>query len=148
MAELQMLPDPDLNADDRNMGLDTAVASEPDEPQLESPRGDPPVEGDGGANKYAATELARLRRNYSRASSYHRQGASIASKKPVTLRECCIYNLKKFWRHQISVTVDYDTCRDHLGECCPDCESLSSLLASITELTFHLESICSFHGIA
>jgi hypothetical protein len=65
------------------------------------------------------TELARLRRNYSRASTARTIAASNhdptraekASSIPGKLTAAC----RKFWRHQISITVDHNTCRDHLG---------------------------------
>lgn len=63
-----------------------------------------------------ATELARVRSNYTRVSSFH-HGSSVASKQPNFIYERCIYGLKAFWRRQISVTVEHSTCRDHLGAC-------------------------------
>jgi hypothetical protein len=67
------------------------------------------------------TELARLRRNYSRASTartvaasnYDPTRAEKASSLPEKLTAAC----RKFWRQQISITVDHSTCRDHLGMC-------------------------------
>ncbi len=114
-------PDPDGDEVDNPTGAGKmAGSSEPDEPQLEPPRGIPVAERDEGpSSRYGATELARLRRNYSRASSYHHPGSSVASKKPTSLRGRVLYGLESFWGHQISITVDHDTCRDHLGECLP-----------------------------
>ena len=62
-----------------------------------------------------ATELARIRSNYTRTSSYRQAGSSTASAKPDGLLECFIYAVKVFWRRQISITVAHSTCRDHLG---------------------------------
>lgn len=88
-----------------------ALIEEPEEPLPNAPTEDSPAERDARE----ATELARLRRNYSRASTYRQQGSSIASKKPASLLERFTYGVSKFWRHQVSVTVPHDTCRDHLG---------------------------------
>ncbi|KAH6711501.1 hypothetical protein BKA61DRAFT_92049 [Leptodontidium sp. MPI-SDFR-AT-0119] len=63
-----------------------------------------------------ATELARIRSNYTRASSYHQAGSSIASAKPDGLLECFSHTVRAFWRRQISITVAHSTCRDHLGK--------------------------------
>lgn len=59
------------------------------------------------------TELARLRRRYT--SHSHPSSAAPTEKKPSTLLEHCLYAIRKFWRHQVSITVNHDTCRDHLG---------------------------------
>lgn len=64
-----------------------------------------------------ATELAQVRSNYQRASSNRLQGTGNPnmpkrSTNPVAL---LVYNVKKFWRHQISITVPHEACRDHLG---------------------------------
>ncbi len=109
------------HVDNPTRGGEPAEASEPDEPQLEPPPVMPPAERIPDAGEYGATELARLRRNYSRASSYHHQGSSTASKKPTTGPQRFIYGLKKFWRRQISIVVDHHTCRDHLGQCRSTC---------------------------
>lgn len=63
-------------------------------------------------NARGATELAQLRRNYSRAST--RASAKLAER-PATLPGKLIHEVQKFWRRQISITVDHHTCRDHLG---------------------------------
>ncbi|KAE8448547.1 hypothetical protein EG329_009428 [Mollisiaceae sp. DMI_Dod_QoI] len=86
------------------------LAEEPDEPQGNAVG--PSAETDA---RLEATELARLRQNYSRhshASNPNRPDS--VTKKPSTLLEHCIYAVKRTWRHQISITVDHDTCRDHL----------------------------------
>ncbi|KAH9220506.1 hypothetical protein DL95DRAFT_329108 [Leptodontidium sp. 2 PMI_412] len=62
-----------------------------------------------------ATELARIRSNYTRASSYHQAGSSIASAKPDGLLECFSHTVRAIWRRQISITVAHSTCRDHLA---------------------------------
>ncbi|EPE24553.1 hypothetical protein GLAREA_08405 [Glarea lozoyensis ATCC 20868] len=65
------------------------------------------------------TELARLRRNYSRASTAH--ATDILSDDPTRAEKVTSLPGKftaacrSFWRHQISVTVDHRTCRDHLA---------------------------------
>lgn len=62
-----------------------------------------------------ATELARIRRQYSRASTHHLQGSSTVSNKPGSILGRFRYSLSRFWKHQVSVVVPHDTCRDHLG---------------------------------
>ncbi|KAG9233165.1 hypothetical protein BJ875DRAFT_54007 [Amylocarpus encephaloides] len=57
------------------------------------------------------TELAKLRRNYSRAST---RNASSLTAKPSTPLGKLTAGVRGFWRHQISITVDHKTCRDHL----------------------------------
>ncbi len=97
----------------QNDGEATPMASELEEPHLVHLNSPGRPSAAGSARE--ATELARLRSNYSRASSYRQQGSSIASRKPEGLLECFIYNTKAFWRRQVSVTVAHSTCRDHLG---------------------------------
>lgn len=63
------------------------------------------------ADALEATELERLRHNYSRASASRRSGST----KPVTLLERFTYNVKQAWKHQVSITVEHSSCRDHLG---------------------------------
>ena len=91
-----------------------APPCEPDEPRQGYPYPVRPS-GDTDRNAREDTELARLRRNYSRASSYRPQGSSTASKRPTTPLGRFTYTVSKFWRHQISITVEHSTCRDHLG---------------------------------
>ncbi len=76
------------------------------------------VSGDSSIDTNARedTELARLRHNYSRASSYRPQDSSTTSKKPVTVLERIVYTVSSFWRHQISIKLEHSTCRDHLGK--------------------------------
>jgi hypothetical protein len=85
------------------------------------------VSGDIDRNAREDTELARLRRNYSRASSYRPQGSSTASKKPATVLERLVYVVSSFWRHQISIKVEHSTCRDHLGKSYPSICPASTL---------------------
>lgn len=65
------------------------------------------------------TELARLRRNYSRASTAHANSSlghdSTRTEKVTSLPRKLTAGCRKFWRHQVSITVDHQTCRDHLG---------------------------------
>ena len=96
------------------------ISPVPDEPH---PDPDPDVHdhpvrvsGDIDRNAREDTELARLRRNYSRASSYRPQGSSTSSKKPATVLERLVYIVSRFWRHQISIKVEHSTCRHHLGK--------------------------------
>jgi hypothetical protein len=63
-----------------------------------------------------ATELKHVRSNYQRASSSREQGSSTRSQKPTTLLERLVFGISRFYRHQISVTVPHDKCRDHLGK--------------------------------
>ncbi|KAG0651456.1 hypothetical protein D0Z07_2051 [Hyphodiscus hymeniophilus] len=92
---------------------------EPDVPHPTAPTEDLPTGADAEErDAREATELAlldRLRRNYSHASTAHQQGSSTAARKPSTFLARFTYGVSKFWRHQIRVTVPYDTCRDHLG---------------------------------
>jgi hypothetical protein len=92
-----------------------ASIEEPDEPLPNAPTEDSPAE----RNAREATELTHvnnLRHNRSPASSSsHQPGSSTAVKKPTTFLERFIYGVTKFWRHQVSITVPHDTCRDHLG---------------------------------
>lgn len=67
-----------------------------------------------GENARESTELARLRRNYTRASS-RAPTSSIVITKPTTFFGCFIYAVRQFWKHQISITVPHNSCRDHLG---------------------------------
>ncbi|TVY85774.1 hypothetical protein LAWI1_G007748 [Lachnellula willkommii] len=65
-------------------------------------------------DRLEATEMARLRSNYSLAS--RRSGPpTIAVMKPATLPGRLTYNVKKFWNNQVSIAVDHDACRDHLA---------------------------------
>jgi hypothetical protein len=87
------------------------IEQEPDEPLPEAGPETAPAETDARE----ATELSRIRSNYMRATSYREQGSSTHSKKPTTLPERFTYGISKFYRHQVSVTVPHETCRDHLG---------------------------------
>ena len=70
------------------------------------------------------TELADLRQEYHRATSYH-QGTSTVSSRPTGLVGSAKYSIFKFWKHQISVTVAHEACRDHLGKMIPTFDSYS-----------------------
>jgi len=85
---------------------------DPDEPHLNYPVR---LSGNTDRNAREDTELARLRRTYSRASSYRPQGSSTTSKRPTTLLERFTYTVSRFWHRQVSVTVEHSTCRDHLA---------------------------------
>lgn len=96
----------------------------PDEPHLQSASGKSGKSGSGlglglgdETDAREATELARLRQNYSRASSYshHRPGPGSISRKPATALGRFTYSLSRFWRHQVSIVVPHASCRDHLG---------------------------------
>jgi hypothetical protein len=109
--------------------LPRRLAGDPDEPPA-------PIDSSGQSSEHIdrhspaleATELARLRRNYSRASSYHPPGTTSTTKKPTTVLERFAYSIKKFWRHQVSITVEHSTCRDHLGMFWLFCHLFSSLV--------------------
>ncbi|PQE23035.1 pf02656 domain containing protein [Rutstroemia sp. NJR-2017a WRK4] len=64
---------------------------------------------------WESTELSQIRRNYTRASSTHALGPGPGSTAPARLFGKAGYSISKFWRHQVSVTVDHATCRDHLA---------------------------------
>jgi hypothetical protein len=110
-------------------------SAQPDEPHLASDDSPERVSGDINRNTRESTELARLRRNYSRASSYRPQGSSTASKKPSTVLGRLNYIVARFWRHQVSITVEHRTCRDHLGT---SCESFS--LAPLLQIKSSISS--------
>ncbi|KAJ8066153.1 hypothetical protein OCU04_005244 [Sclerotinia nivalis] len=59
------------------------------------------------------SELAHIRQNYTNASSSHALGPG--STAPTGFFGRLTYDVSKFWRHQISVTVDHVACRDHLA---------------------------------
>lgn len=85
-----------------------------------------------------STELDRLRRNYSRVSS--RQPPRTTISKPSTLVQKVTYEFQKFWRHQISVVVAHEDCRDHLGTCSNS--HTTSILSSVWSIAFTLQT-CS-----
>jgi hypothetical protein len=58
------------------------------------------------------TELEQLRQNYSRLSKRRQTGAT---PKPVTLWQKLCYAVRTFWKHQVSVVVAHEYCRDYLG---------------------------------
>ncbi|RDW73116.1 hypothetical protein BP6252_07023 [Coleophoma cylindrospora] len=68
-------------------------------------------------NQLEATELAQVRSNYERASSNRlpSTGNVATPKRPTKPVALLLYNVKNFWRHQVSVTVPHEACRDHLG---------------------------------
>ncbi|KAN0093838.1 hypothetical protein V8E51_017022 [Hyaloscypha variabilis] len=103
--------------------ISQAPPAQPDEPHFQLgtlDSDDAPVRaaGDIARDAREGTELARLKRNYNRASSFRPQGSSTASPKPSTLLGRLSYVVSSFWRHQISITVEHSTCRDHLGMSC------------------------------
>jgi hypothetical protein len=78
-----------------------------EDPTLEPPARD--------AREREATELAALRRQYSRASSYNRPRLDTPSRDPETPLGRFTSRLVKFWGRQVSVIVPHESCRDHLG---------------------------------
>lgn len=92
-----------------------AQGDEPHLGHLDSDDSPARVSGDIDRDAREDTELARLRRNYSRVSSHRPQGSSTTSKKPSGPLERFTYVVSGFWRHQISITVEHRTCRDHLA---------------------------------
>jgi len=89
-----------------------------------------------GSDARESIALARVRGQYSRASSYHRPGSSTTSGKPTTLLERLTYPISKFWRRQISITVAHESCRDHLGMSMPLC----SLAVDIFQINHYVEN--------
>jgi hypothetical protein len=68
-----------------------------------------------GSDVLEATELSRIRSNYSRATdSYLRATSSTSSSSPTGLW-LWKYAIWKFWKSQISVIVPHVASRDHLG---------------------------------
>lgn len=97
-ADLHNMPE----TSDRDAPAQTA-----DEPQPVLPAAD--------AREREATELAAVRRQYSRASSYRQTGQGIRSREAETPLGHVAYNIAKFWSRQVSITVPHESCRDHLG---------------------------------
>lgn len=87
---------------------------QPEEPHLSDPVRLSASTARSERNTREDHELDRLRIIYSRASSSRAQVAT-ASRKPSGLLERVNFLIKRFWRHQISITVDHSACRDHLG---------------------------------
>lgn len=114
MAETPVLTSEALPGDSE---LDVAPHSNPNTPDASVPVDVVELEDvlHVGRGTRESTELTRLRTIYSRASTQHRQQALATLQKPSTFYGRIVYNIKKFWRNQISVTVHYETCRDHLG---------------------------------
>lgn len=61
-----------------------------------------------------ATELSRIRTNYSRATDSYRRAPSSTPASPTRLWRWK-YAVRKFWWSQISIVVPHAACRDHLG---------------------------------
>lgn len=92
-----------------------ATTTDLDEPQ--SPITDEEFPDNQERDAREATELAYVRRNYSRVSSYRQQrSASSISLRPSTAFGRFKFAVTKFWRHQVTVTTPHDSCRDHLGK--------------------------------
>ena len=87
---------------------------EPDDLLLNAPTGTAPVDA-SERDAREATELVPLDRLLRNASSSRQLESSVASKKPANFVESLVHGVSKFWRHQISVIVPHDKCRDHLG---------------------------------
>lgn len=100
--------------------ISQAPPAQPDEPHCSSDHRPVRVSGDIDRDAREDTELARLRRNYSRASSHRpqAQGSSTVSRAPSTVLGRLSYIVSRSWRHQVSITVEHSTCRDHLGMSC------------------------------
>ncbi|APA09559.1 hypothetical protein sscle_05g043290 [Sclerotinia sclerotiorum 1980 UF-70] len=82
---------------------------------LEAPD-EPPEPSSPERDQWESTELselAHIRQNYTTASSSHALGPGSTASTGYFGR--LTYNVSKFWRHQISVTVDHAACRDHLA---------------------------------
>jgi hypothetical protein len=69
------------------------------------------------SNALEATGLSRIRRQYSRASlSHHATSVTLSQRStPLSGWAKVKYAVSKFWKNQISVIVDHNACRDHLG---------------------------------
>jgi hypothetical protein len=67
-----------------------------------------------------ATELTRIRGNYTRASSLRTPRLVVppVSKETPPLLARVRHAISSFWKNQISVTVGHNACRDHLGMYC------------------------------
>lgn len=80
---------------------------------------EPPELSSRERDQWESTELSdfvHIRRNYTNASSRRSSNAvGPGSTAPISLIGQLTYGVSKFWRHQVSVTVDHVACRDHLG---------------------------------
>lgn len=65
------------------------------------------------AREQEATELAAVRRQYSRASSYRPEQGRERETEHALSR--LAFRIAQFWRRQVSIIVPHDSCRDHLG---------------------------------
>jgi hypothetical protein len=81
--------------------ISQAWVYEHDEPQLGTPE-----RTSAERDEFEATELRRLRLQYSRASSYQPPASTLTSK-PIGIVGKVKCSVWKFWRHQISITVEH-----------------------------------------
>lgn len=80
------------------------------------PDTDPPlVIPASDAHEREATELAAVRRQYSRASSHRRPSEAGTEREPATPFGRLALHVSKFWGRQVSIIVPHVSCRDHLG---------------------------------
>lgn len=75
----------------------------------------PPLVPAPDAREQEATELAAVRRQYSRASSHRRPDQGRAEREPESSLGRLSFRIAQFWRRQVSIIVPHDSCRDHLG---------------------------------
>lgn len=90
-----------------------------------------------------ATELTRIRSNYSRVSSARLPNASIVPQGPPKGLARVDHAIRSFWKHQISVTVDHAACRDHLGKFKSLSPSIS--LSFCMLLHYVMSDLCRVH---
>jgi hypothetical protein len=68
-----------------------------------------------GSDVLEATELSRIRTQYSRATESYRRAPSSTSQASPTGLWRWKYAIRKIWKNQISIIVPHEACRDHLG---------------------------------
>ncbi len=98
-----------------NPGGGTSISTVQDQP--DSLYSVPPSHSRRGSDALEATELARIRTNYSRATDSYRRAPSSSSQASPTGLWWWKYAIWKFWNSQISIIVPHVSCRDHLGMC-------------------------------
>jgi hypothetical protein len=113
-----------------NPGQGTGISIDQDQPEFH--RSNSQSHSRRGSDVLEATELARIRSDYSRATDLYGRASSSASRASPTGLGRWKHTIAKFWRSQISIVVPYVACRDHLGMYCTLCyhNTLTYLICS------------------
>jgi len=77
----------------------------------------PSVSTRRGSDVLEATELSRIRTQYSRATDSYRAASGSTSQATPTGPRKLKSVISKFWNNQISIIVAHEASRDHLGTC-------------------------------